>query len=125
MAEKVAAVPEKVLTLGLRKKLVGIHRTRRRSRAIDLIREGVARFSKVSPESVRIDGRLNSFAMQSTGTRMRKLKLRINRDGELTRVSLFEQKPASTANVVPKKEEPKKETKKEEKKPEQKPQPKK
>jgi ribosomal protein L31E len=79
-----------IVTIRVRKRLVRISRARRTRKALDYVRESVAKISRVDPSSVRVDAKLNRFVMLRVARRMSAVKVKITKDGDLAKVALWE-----------------------------------
>lgn len=73
-------MPDQTLRISLRKKLVRLHRSRRREKAVDYLREEVAKRMHVGLEDVRIDKDLNRL-LQFRSKRMRDFSITLSKDG--------------------------------------------
>ncbi len=68
---------EKLITLNLAKRLRGIHETRRRKVAANLVREEVARNTKAEIGSIRLSGELNTELFRHLANSVKPIKLRV------------------------------------------------
>ncbi len=73
----------KIITISLRKRLVKIHTSRRQSKAMDYLKEAVARHSKSDIDSVKINQNLNEYIGANTTNRYRPIKVSVNKVGEV------------------------------------------
>lgn len=113
----------KTITVNLKRKLMKLHVNRRRKRAVNLLREEVARLTKTDLENVKIGEDVNRFFTRSArgaSPLLKGLKVGIERSEGKLRVSM---PTAGAVTTLTKAEEEKKETK-EEAKPKAKEQPK-
>lgn len=72
----------------------GLRSTRRKTRATGYLREQVARFNAVDPESVKIDRKVNEYIMTNIITRGGTLKISVNKNAGIVEVKLAEEKKA-------------------------------
>ena len=76
------------MTINLRKKLIRIHKSRRRNRAIKRLREEVSRKTKVELSKVSISKGLNRHVILSLSKNLKPLKVSIEKSGDSAKVSL-------------------------------------
>ncbi len=77
-----------IRTVSLRRKLVKLHTTRRRAKAIDYLREDIARHSNTVPGSVSISGELNSYLMRNLSGQMPEVKISVEKTGDIVKADL-------------------------------------
>jgi ribosomal protein L31E len=70
-------MPERIITLNLRKYLVHQPRGKRRNKAVKYIRERVSHYTKVKQENVKISQQLNSLVITKYSRTMNPLKLNV------------------------------------------------
>ncbi len=108
----------KTITVNLKRKLMKLHKNRRRIRAVNMLREEVARLTKTDITTVKIGEDVNRFftrSARSASPKLKALTVALDRvDGKL-RVSL---PTAGAVTVLTKPKEEKKEAAKAEAKPE-------
>ncbi len=79
------------LTVNLKKKLVRMHTSRRRKRAVGLITEAVARFTKTDPNMITVHKDLNAFIQRNASGASflwAKMKVDVEKLGEGVRIKL-------------------------------------
>lgn len=75
-------------TIRFRSVMAGLRSTRKRYKASGHLREHIARFSKVSPDSVKIDPRLNEYIMSRSVKGGDEVKVDLSKTGEILNVKL-------------------------------------
>ncbi len=89
---------EQALKISLRKKLIGLHKNRRREKAVDYLREQMAKRMHVGIEDVKIDKGLNRL-LQYKSRHMSDFSVTLSKEGSNVLVKSAEQvaqKPAAT-----------------------------
>ena len=76
------------ITINLRKKLIKIHKSRRRNRAVKRLKEEVARKTKVNIEKVSISKRLNRHIILTMSKNLKPVKVSIDKSGDSAKISL-------------------------------------
>jgi ribosomal protein L31E len=105
------------MTINLRKRLLRLHSSRRRSRAVGMLKEDIAKFTKSDIGSVRLNNELNKMIERNSGgatVLLSRLKVEVAKSEGKVEVKL----PQSAAESA--KPNPKTETKEKEKKVEEK-----
>jgi ribosomal protein L31E len=87
-----------IATIGFRKKLIALHRSRRRAAAINYMRIRAAKIAKVEPSEVRIDPELNRILMLNAIGSASNIKVSISASAGKAEVKRFVEK---TANATP------------------------
>lgn len=80
-----------VLNINLKKRLIKIHKPRRRSIAIEYIRARAAKLLNADPSLVRVEPELNRRA-QLAARRMEDIKIEVEKEGEFIKAKLFKEK---------------------------------
>jgi ribosomal protein L31E len=105
-------MPTTTLTINLKKKLIRLHTARRRRRAVSLVKEAVARFSKTDIDKIKIDPGLNEFIERNASGASylwAKLKVNVEKGTDTADVKLYTAKAvAATAAAASPKPEAKK-----------------
>ncbi len=93
---------EQALKISLRKKLVGLHKNRRREKAVDYLREQIAKRMHVGISDVKIDNGLNRL-LQYKSRHMSDFSIMLSKDGSKVVAKSAEQAiPAASAAQAPK-----------------------
>ncbi|MEM3839480.1 MAG: hypothetical protein QXF01_02805, partial [Candidatus Micrarchaeaceae archaeon] len=91
-----------VIRIRLRGKLVRIHESRRRNKAVRYIKELVARHHKSVSEYVKISRALNEYLNANSTNIYKPIPIQVNRkDGGIIEASIQGEKPAQEAKVQP------------------------
>ena len=70
-------MPERLLTINMRKFLINQPRTKRAKKAAGYVRDRVAHYTKIKPENIKIGYDLNNLIFKEYAKSMRPLKLRV------------------------------------------------
>ena len=84
-----------IATIGFRKKLIALHRSRRRAAAINYMRIRAAKIAKVEPSEVRIDPELNRILMLNAIGSTSNIKVSISASAGKAEVKRFIEKAAN------------------------------
>ena len=76
------------MTVRLRRKLVKIHETRRRKKAMDYLREDIAKRSGVEPEAVKINQNVNEYMSINVARNMKPVIVDVTKTGDRVEASL-------------------------------------
>jgi ribosomal protein L31E len=85
-------MPNKLITINIRKYLSTQPRTKRRNKAIKLLKAQVSRLAKVKPEDVRISQSLNSLVFKRYSKDLNLVKLNVSVEKDRATVTPFEEK---------------------------------
>lgn len=98
------------LTVNLKKKLLRLHTRRRRKRAVGLVREAVARFTKSDVGKVKINSDLNQFIERNASGASflwARLRVSVEKGDDKVEVKLYTPKTGPVSTAAPKSEEKK------------------
>jgi len=84
-----------IATIGFRKKLIALHRSRRRAAAINYMRIRAAKIAKVEPSEVKIDPELNRILMLNAIGSTSNIKVSISASAGKAEVKRFVEKTAN------------------------------
>src|SRR5208283_3265857 len=85
-------MPNRLITINIRKYLSTQPRGKRNNKAIKLLRSQVSRLTKVKPENVRFSQEFNSLVFKKYSTLLTPVKLNVNIDNERATVTPFVEK---------------------------------
>lgn len=89
------------MTINLRKKLVKLRTTRRRKKAVDYLREIIAKHSKTNIENVRISNELNDYLDVKVAKHMKRVKIVFDKSGDKVTANLSEELRKKAETKVP------------------------
>ena len=91
-------MPSRLLTINLRKYLVGQPRRKRPMRVSSYVKYRIAKSINIKTDNIRISKELNSVILKKYVGSMKPLKVNINIEKEIATVTPFEAKAVSTDN---------------------------
>ncbi len=102
-----------LLTINIRKYLVGQPRTKRARKAVIYVRERVAHFTKTDIENVRIDQELNSVIVKKYSKTMTPVRMNVKLEGGKAIAEPFKQDVQQVSDTAKNKDKKQETTKKE------------
>ncbi|EET89798.1 MAG: hypothetical protein LVQ97_02615 [Candidatus Micrarchaeales archaeon] len=97
-------MPEKLLTINIRKYLVTQPRVKRHRKAAAFIREAVAHYTKTDLDKVRLDPSLNTLIFKSHYRSMLPIKVTVTMDNGIAKVKPLSDKAAAQPEKTKKEE---------------------